>query len=179
MFGECTNSGAATGDCELGDTFNAGLANIQGVELELSGNVSFSTVLFPWAIIYSYTDAVFESTFESDFWGNVVKGDSIPDIPAHQLTVTTGFVHESGYRGNIRLTYSGETCSLAACPQNSKIDANTMVDISLRKNIIDGLEGYLVVDNVFDATDIVARAPKNGIRTQKDRAFRTGLVYSF
>ena len=44
MFGSCTASGGALGECEIGDSFNAGEAKISGLELvaetivESSGN---------------------------------------------------------------------------------------------------------------------------------------------
>jgi len=36
---------------------------------------------------------------------------------------------------------------------------------------------YFIVENMFDSEDIVARAPKNGIRTQRPRSFMIGLRY--
>ena len=33
MFGSCTASGGAVGECEIGDSFNAGEASISGIEL--------------------------------------------------------------------------------------------------------------------------------------------------
>lgn len=179
IFGTCSNSSSAIEDCDLGDTFDGGKAKIQGIELELSKNLNYSSITFPLALVYTYTDAKFETQFKSKFWGEVSKGTAIPDTPEHQLMLSAGFIHESGYKGNARARYSGETCSVASCKDNTEIEASTVVDLSLRKEIVRNLEAYGIIDNLFDATDIVARAPKNGIRTQKGRSYRLGLVYTF
>jgi hypothetical protein len=43
--------------------------------------------------------------------------------------------------------------------------------------VSDQLNVYMVVENISDETDIVARAPKNGARAQKPRSFTVGVRY--
>jgi Fe(3+) dicitrate transport protein len=41
------------------------------------------------------------------------------------------------------------------------------------------MDVYLVVENVLDSEDIVARAPKDGARSQKPRTMKVGFSYNF
>lgn len=179
MFGICTASGGATNECEVGDGFNAGQATIQGLELEVESQLVRHATIFPISMNYTYTDAVFNETFDSDYWGEVNNGMTIPGVPKHQLQARAGFLNEHGYEGTVRVIFSGKTCSIASCKDNTKIEASTVVDLSLKKHIKPTLELYAVVENMFKEKTIVSRSPKNGIRTQKPRSIKLGVSYEF
>ncbi len=178
MFGECTASGGATGSCEIGDTFNAGEASISGLELVVQTEMtSASGVKYPLSAVYTSTDAEFDNTFNSDFWGSVSAGMEIPDLPDSQLALQAGFETENGLSGNTTLYSYGSTCSVASCEAGTEIDSYNVIDASLTKAVNEAMDVYMVVSNVTDETDIIARAPKNGARAQMPRSILVGIRY--
>ena len=178
MFGECTASGGATGSCEIGDTFNAGEASISGLELVVQTEMtSASGVKYPLSAVYTSTDAEFDNTFDSDFWGSVAAGMEIPDLPDSQLALQAGFETENGLSGNATLYSYGSTCSVASCAAGTEIDSYNVIDASLTKAVNEAMEVYMVVSNVTDETDVIARAPKNGARAQMPRSILVRIRY--
>ena len=178
MFGECTASGGATGSCEIGDSFNAGEASISGFELVAQTEMtSESGIKYPLSMVYTSTDASFDNTFDSDFWGSVTSGMDIPDLPDSQLALQAGFETQTGLRGSATYYAYGSTCSVASCAAGTSVDSYNVIDASLTKMISDQLDVYVVVENITDETDVVARAPKNGARAQKPRSFTVGVRY--
>ena len=178
MFGECTASGGATGSCEIGDSFNAGEASISGFELVAQTEMeSESGTKYPLSMVYTSTDASFDNTFYSDFWGSVTSGMDIPDLPDSQLALQAGFETKSGLRGNATYYAYGSTCSVASCAAGTSVDSYSVIDASLTKMMSKKLDVYMVVENMTDEIDVVARAPKNGARAQKPRSFTVGVRY--
>ncbi len=178
MFGECTASGGATGSCEIGDTFNAGEASISGLEFVVQTEMtSASGVKYPLSAVYTSTDAEFDNTFDSDFWGSVAAGMEIPDLPDSQLALQAGFETENGLSGNATLYSYGSTCSVASCAAGTEIDSYNVIDASLTKAVNEAMDVYMVVSNVTDETDVIARAPKNGARAQMPRSILVGIRY--
>ena len=178
MFGECTASGGANGSCEIGDSFNAGEASINGFELVAQTEmVGESGTKYPLSMVYTSTDASFDNTFESDFWGSVTSGMDIPDLPDSQLALQAGFATQMGLRGSATYYAYGSTCSVASCAAGTSVDSYNVIDASLTKMVNDQLDVYMVVENITDETDVVARAPKNGARAQKPRSFTVGVRY--
>ena len=178
MFGECTASGGANGSCEIGDSFNAGEASISGFELVAQTEmVDESGTKYPLSMVYTSTDASFNNTFESDFWGSVTSGMDIPDLPDSQLALQAGFATQTGLRGSATYYAYGSTCSVASCAAGTSVDSYNVIDASLTKMVNDQLDVYMVVENITDEIDVVARAPKNGARAQKPRSFTVGVRY--
>ena len=92
MFGECraSSSGVIEG-CEIGDTFNAGESTISGLEASYAtGWESAAGSLMTAKLVYTHTDAEFDSTFDSSFWGAVDRGMNIPNVPETQIAVVLG-----------------------------------------------------------------------------------------
>ena len=178
MFGECTASGGATGSCEIGDTFNAGEASISGLELVVKTEMTSSSgIKYPLSAIYTSTDAEFDNTFDSDFWGSVAAGMEIPDLPDSQLALQAGFETENGLSGSATFYSYGSTCSVASCAAGTEIDSYNVIDASLTKAVNEAMDVYMVVSNVTDETDVIARAPKNGARAQMPRSILVGIRY--
>ena len=178
MFGQCTASGGASGSCEIGDSFNAGAASISGLELVARSEfLSKSGINYPLSVVYTSTDATFDNTFDSDFWGSVSAGMGIPDVPDSQLAVKAGFETPSGWKGNATYYAYGSACSVASCAAGTRVDSYDLLDTSLMRTINENLDVYLIIENITDETDIVARAPKNGARAQKPRTFSFGIRY--
>ena len=177
LVAECKNSSG--GDCDAGDTFSGGEVDVSGLEIDASWVVQSNTVNYPIAITYTSTDATFDNSFDSDYFGVVASGDDVPYIPSSVLAISAGFITESGWSGYMRMADHGSSCSTAACGTYENIEAYSYIDLSLRKRVNENLDVYGVLENVTDNEDIAARAPKNGARSQKPQTFKVGFSYKF
>ena len=181
IVGTCTNSASGIYEgCTIGDTFDGGQARISG--LELSASTSFtiaSGATIPLMINFTGSDGKFDSSFESSYWGDVNKGMKLPNMPDTQLSLTTGLDMDNGWSIMTSLTSFGDTCSVASCATDTTIDSYSIIDLSINKKINERADAYLVIGNVTDSSDIIARAPKNGIRTQRPQYFNLGLRLTF
>jgi Fe(3+) dicitrate transport protein len=177
LVAECKNSSGS--DCDAGDTFSGGEVDVSGLEIDASWVVQSNTVNYPIAITYTSTDATFDNSFDSDYFGVVASGDDVPYIPSSVLAISAGFITESGWSGYMRMADHGSSCSTAACGAYENIEAYSYIDLSLRKRVNENLDVYGVLENVTDNEDIAARAPKNGARSQKPQTFKVGFSYKF
>lgn len=179
MFGSCTASGGASGECEIGDSFNAGEAKISGLELVAETIVESSGMTFPLRLSFTSTDAEFKNTFSSSFWGDVSAGMAIPDLPETQLALSAGFDTGNGWSGTATAYSFGGTCSVASCEAGTKVDSYNTLDLTLNREISEKIDLYLTMTNLADNEDIVARAPKNGARAQASRITLIGARFKF
>ena len=174
----CKNSQG--GDCDDGDVFDGGAVDVSGLELSASHIFEGSDgTIYPVALTYTSTDATFANSFDDDgdYWGVVAAGDDVPYVPSSSLALVVGFVGSSGLSGNVRLVNNGSSCSTAACGINQNIEAHSFIDLNLRKPLNDKTYAYLIMENLLDHEDIVARAPKDGARSQKPRTLKIGFTY--
>jgi Fe(3+) dicitrate transport protein len=182
IIGICTNSGGA-GDlpCEAGDTENGGEAEIKGIEAQATYALGFGAVQLPLSMSYTYTDAEFKSSFVgASVWGEVEEGDSLPNLPEHQLMVGAGLLLPNGFGADLRLRYFDDTCATAACDAFEDIDSYYAVDLSAYYDWTERARVYLTVDNITDEdNNIIARQPKGGARGQKPRTVLAGIRYNF
>ena len=175
LVGECKNSSG--GDCDAGDTFSGGEVDVSGLEIDASWLIERQSVSYPIAITLTSTDATFENSFDSDYFGVVASGDDIPYIPSSVIAISAGFVTDNGWSGYLRMADHGSSCSTAACGTFENIESYSYIDLSLRKKINDRLDVYGVLENVADNEDIAARAPKSGARSQKPQTYKLGFSY--
>lgn len=174
----CKNSQG--GDCDDGDIFDGGAVDVSGLELSASHIFKGSDgTIYPVALTYTSTDATFGNSFDDDgdYWGVVAAGDDVPYVPSSSLALVVGFVKSNGLSGNVRLVDNGSSCSTAACGINQNIEAHSFMDLNLRKPLNDKTDIYLIMENILDHEDIVARAPKDGARSQKPRTLKIGFTY--
>jgi len=177
LVAECKNSSG--GDCDAGDTFSGGEVDVSGVEVDASWVVQKNAVNYPIAITYTSTDATFDNSFDSDYFGVVASGDDLPYIPSSVLAISAGFITDSGWSGYMRMADHGSSCSTAACGAYENIEAYSYIDLSLRKRVNKNIDIYGVLENATDNEDIAARAPKNGARSQKPQTYKIGFSYKF
>jgi Fe(3+) dicitrate transport protein len=177
LVAECKNSSG--GDCDAGDTFSGGEVDVSGLEVDASWVLQRNAVNYPIAITYTSTDATFDNSFDSDYFGVVASGDDLPYIPSSVLAISAGFITDSGWSGYMRMADHGSSCSTAACGAYENIEAYSYIDLSLRKRVNENLDVYGVLENATDNEDIAARAPKNGARSQKPQTFKIGFSYKF
>ena len=177
LVAECKNSSG--GDCDAGDTFTGGAVDVSGLEVDASWVLQRNAINYPIAITYTSTDATFDNSFDSDYFGVVASGDDLPYIPSSVLAISAGFITDNGWSGYMRMADHGSSCSTAACGTYENIEAYSYIDLSLRKRVNESLDVYGVLENATDNEDIAARAPKNGARSQKPQTFKIGFSYKF
>lgn len=169
-----------------------GEVRVQGVELQ--GGLNLEEVFdldgweIPLTVAITYTDASFvglssSTDAESIFFG-AEAGNSLPYIPEWQF-----FAQLSVRQGPLALAASlsyvdesfGSADNLDASPSDVRvgsIDAHTTVDLSVRYNLTEALEVYLVGSNVFDEVYIASRLP-HGLRAGPPARWRVGASWTF
>jgi Fe(3+) dicitrate transport protein len=177
IVGSCTASSGSS--CEIGDAFNGDAATVQGIEFTLQTELAqFHTLRVPLNVTYTIIDSQFDTGIaDTDFFGDVSAGDSIPYIPENQGQVTIGL---EGANWNVYLNgvYVDEVCTRASCGEFEKTDSNFTVDLSGSYMLSDELRLYAKVENISEEEDIVGRQPY-GARPNKSRTFSLGAQYRF
>lgn len=182
IIGVCTNSGGAGAQpCEAGDTENGGEAEVKGVEVQANYELQLGAAQLPLGLVYTYTNAEFRSGFVgSSVWGEVHKGDKLPNLPEHQLMLSAGLILENGLGGNVGLSWRDDTCATAACDDFQDVDAFYSLDLATFYDMNARTRFYVNVDNLTDNdADIVSRQPKAGARGQKPRTVLAGVQFQF
>ena len=179
LAAECTLVSGAACNPDESAVFSGGSADVEGLEFNGSWVFDGDGVSYPVSIAYTSTDATFNNSSESDYFGVVAAGDDLPYIPSSSMSLVAGFVTDSGLSGNMRLIDVGSSCSIAACGTYNKIHAHTILDLNLRKALNDAMDVYVIVENVTDDEDIISRAPSEGARSQKPRTLKVGFSYKF
>ena len=182
MHGECTASKGCD-DENIGDQYNGGEVDVKG--LELSIGYSFNTqndISFPVKLAYTYTDAEFANSFDSDFdpWGNVEEGYKLPYIAENMLFASAGVKSDSWeltlaarYTDDIR-TKAGE----GEIAQENLIEAKTIFDLSGRYFISEAQELYLTAENLFDKKYVTSRVYGSNF-VGKPMTVSVGYTYKF
>ena len=180
LAAECTLVSGAACNPDESAVFSGGSADVEGLEFNgswvLGGDNGIS---YPIALAYTSTDATFNNSSESDYFGVVAAGDDLPYIPSSSMSLVVGFITDSGLSGNMRLIDVGSSCSIAACGPYNKIHAHTILDLNLRKALNDAMDVYVILENATDDEDIISRAPSDGARSQKPRTLKVGFSYRF
>ena len=179
LAAECTLVSGAACNADESAIFSGGAADVEGIEFSGSWILEGDGVSYPIALAYTSTDATFNNSSESDYFGVVAAGDDLPYIPSSSMSLVAGFVTDNGLSGNMRLIDVGSSCSIAACGTYNKIHAHTIIDLNLRKALTDSMDIYAIIENVSDDADIISRAPSEGARSQKPRTLKVGFSYKF
>ena len=179
LSAECTLVSGAACNPEESAVFSGGAADVEGLEFIGSWVFEGDGVSYPVALAYTSTDATFNNSSESDYFGVVAAGDDLPYIPSSSMSLVAGFVRDNGLSGNMRLIDVGSSCSIAACGTYNKINAHTIIDLNIRKALTDSMDIYAIIENVSDDADIISRAPSEGARSQKPRTIKVGFSYKF
>ena len=177
ILGECTSSSGT--DCTVGDAFNGDAATVAGVEALLSVNLTpdrtFNT---PLSFVYTYIDAEFDTDIaDTDFFGDVRKGDPIPYIPEHQVRVSAG-IEQPRWRAYVSANYVDEVCVRASCGDFERTNDTLTVDIAAHYLFTDRISLFGRMENVTGAEDILGRHPY-GARPNKDRTVIGGVRIGF
>ncbi|MEO0558161.1 MAG: carboxypeptidase regulatory-like domain-containing protein [Bacteroidota bacterium] len=178
---------ASSGGTGSGDLFNGGAARVVGAEGLVNATWVGRRVRVPLRLAYTYTDARFEGSFTSAFlpWGIVRKGDRLPYVAPHALTVGLGVESERA-RLDLRAAYTAPTRDRAGqgpIPEAERIDARLVMDlaaeapvpfVNLRKRRGAGLHAVVAIRNLLDARYVASRRPA-GLRPGLPRTIVVGL----
>jgi len=195
ILGSDNMSGGGAG---TGDMFNAGNANIQGIEISFEGNLlsnknNPSGVSFPVSLAYTFTDARFQETFinEGGDWGigRINQGDRIPFITPHLLTANVGMSNQkfditlsSRFTGITRVK-PGAGSPIIPTDLVKYADVNALaefliIDLSTNYDVTKSLTAFATINNLTNSKAIVANLPQ-GYRPNMPLSFNTGLKIRF
>jgi len=172
---------AASGGTGSGNQYNGGESLIYGLEYDMLFNpLSNRNSKFglPLSFNYTYTNATFQNSFESEFepWGNVEEGDEIPYIPKHQFAFNIGLEHK-----NFNINYSSKFVSemrtlagIGAIPDPERIPSYYVADLSANYLLKKYFTLFGSINNIFNKVYAVSRRPA-GLRPGMPISFRVGL----
>jgi len=183
IVGTCTAS--TGGDCIVGDQFDGGRARVHGLELVAShdlGKTLGSRLSIPLSAVYTWTEGEFRTSFQSDFseWGNVAKGDGLPYVPEHQLTLNAGLEGQV-WRVFLTINYVDEARAAAgsgAVALDERIDGRTLVDLSGEFDLNERVHLFASIENLGDEVYNVALRPA-GARPGAPRTMLAGVKLNF
>lgn len=178
---------ASSGGAGTGNVFNGGEARVYGLEASASADVltllgQQARVRVPVRLVYTYTDARFESNFVSTFlpWGTVREGDRLPYVVPQAVTVGIG-LETNRSSLNLRTNWTAETRDRAGqgpIAESERVDARLLIDLSAETTLnTHGTEIRLfaTVRNLTDEVYVAARRPA-GLRPGLPRTFLVGLI---
>lgn len=184
FVGTCTASSG--GDCTIGDQFSGGRVHAKGVEFTAgydAGALLGGGFSMPLGVIYTYTHATFRNDLASfGPWGvNVVKGDRLPNLPRHALTVNAG-IGQEGWRldltGNYTSASYGAVGAAALADPYNRVAPRMIFDLAGEVNLSANAAVFASVENLFDKTYNVAIRPA-GWRPGLPRTIMAGFRFDF
>lgn len=179
LQGADTMSGGGSG---TGDIFNAGEANVYGLELTASYDLMSKSNVFrlPIALSYTYTNTELKSNFVSPSWGTVTYGDEIPFIAKNQLALTANLEHKKLSLA-LNARYVGETRTKAGqgeIPEIYKINDNIIIDFAAKYHLTKKVSLTSNIINLLDSDNAVAKTPA-GLRPSHPFGINAGIVAQF
>ncbi len=177
LLGECTASSGA--DCDIGTAFNGDAATVRGVEMQFGTElVQGRSFAVPFDLDITWIDARFDSDIaDTDFFGNVGKGDPIPYIPEWQMHATIGWLR-GPFEAYAGIHYVDEVCVRASCGAFEETDAALTVDVSGAWSVSERMTLLARVENLTDSRDLLGRHPY-GARPNKGRTAALGVRIGF
>lgn len=183
LIGACTNS-TGSSECDIGDSFNAGEVDVTGLEITATTDLAqwapSAPVALPVSLAYTYTDSEIKSSFDSDFFGDVMAGDRLPYVPEHQWTLSGGIVRND-MRMDVVINHIGETSNAPGdtpFAADEVMNERTLVDLSASWTLKDGLTVHVKAENLFDEDYLASRQPY-GLRPGKPRELFAGISVDF
>ena len=184
FVGTCTASSG--GGCTIGDQFSGGRVHAKGVEFSAqydAGGLLGDGFTMPLGVIYTYTHATFRESLDSfGPWGeNVVKGDLLPNLPQHLLTVNVG-IGRNGWRLDLTGNYTSETFGETGAGAQSdpflRIAPRMIFDLSGEVELARNVALFGSVENLFDKSYNVGVQPA-GWRPGLPRTVMGGIRFGF
>jgi Fe(3+) dicitrate transport protein len=176
----------ASGGDGTGDQFNGGGVLVHGLEagVEFDAGAHFDTQFaVPIRFTYTYTEAEFRTSFETQFadWAPaVVAGDRLPYLPENQLSASIGLVfpqwdlYLNVAAGDEMRTRAGQ----GAIPAGEGTESSLVIDMTAGFQLSENIRILAQGRNLFDDTYVAARRPA-GARPGLPRTLLAGLNWIF
>ena len=175
---------AAAGGSGTGDLFNGGAALTKGLEVELTYDLlsENSGLGLPLSLSYTFTDAKFHNSFDSEFegWGTVDDGDELPYLAKHQLALQAGFRYFK-FSSNLQLRFQSDMRTApgqGAIPDSERIDGYAVIDFSSQYQVRKEVALFLSINNLTNKAYAVSRNPA-GLRPGLPRMVLAGFKVKF
>ncbi len=176
LVGTCAN--ASGSDCDPGDAFNGEGVHIPGLELSVSGGPELDNgVRLPIRLAYTWMDAEFQSSFDSEFFGDVEAGDPVPYVPDNEVYASAG-IEWQALSTYLSANIVDSVCTQAACGAFQRTESATLFDLSAHYRFSEQWTLYAVAENITDEIYIAGREPY-GARPNKPRSFYAGVTFDF
>ncbi|MFV2090441.1 MAG: TonB-dependent receptor family protein, partial [Pseudomonadales bacterium] len=177
LLGICTVSSGS--NCEIGDAFNGNAATIQGIELsagiDLAAGREFQV---PVDLTYTYTSSQFDTDIaDTEYWGDVQKGDPIQYVPENQFLLRFGLV-VGKFRADLSANYIDGVCTRPACGEFDATDDSLTLDLGAAYAITNYMDLFTRIENLTNEQNIVSRQPY-GARPNKTRTAAVGVRLAF
>ena len=162
--------------------FNGGEVLIQGLELSYGNLFNYSGFLFPISFSYTFTDAKFNNSFDSEFepWGNVSINDELPYIPKNMFHARIG-IKKGKMKSYLRLKHVDKTRIIAGQDELSLSNSTSklnIIDLVTRYQFNRNISLDIKINNLTDSKAIVSTRPA-GYRPNMPRQFVTSLIFDF
>jgi Fe(3+) dicitrate transport protein len=182
LQGADTNASGGTG---TGDLFNAGKAEVNGVEVLLSYDIlegKSNKFKLPITATYTFTNTELKSNFVSgtEAWGTIEMGDEIPYIPRNQFAIVAGLEYEK-FTVSLSGKYTDEFRTAAGqgpIPANELIKSNFIVDASANYHLTEKVSVMANMVNILDKEYAVSRVPA-GLRPGMPFGINFGISAQF
>ncbi len=181
---QCTAVGGGCGGSDIGDVVSAGEVKIYGLEaswhhdLGLARDWDYSV---PVRLGYTLTESEFQQDIGStapNQWANADKGDSIPEVPQHQLNLGIGLARDA-WSLDLNANYVSEEQAFADPDlRDLKIDSRWLLDASARYQLLDDVRLTARVENLTDKEYIAHHRPA-GVRPGAPRTAWAGIQVDF
>jgi Fe(3+) dicitrate transport protein len=179
ITGQCTQSGGCSAG-DVGEQFNGGQAWIYGAEAVAEDSFSLAGEgEVQVALSYAWTQTRFLTSFSSAFsqFGDVVAGDGLPYVPAHQGGGTVAHV---GPRGEISLGLTARSGMLDTAGPSSTtamdIPALLLLDAAGKLHLGHDMSLYATATNLTGTAGITSWRPM-GIRPTPPLQVMLGLTW--
>lgn len=175
---------AAGGGQGTTDLFNGGQVEVKGFEFMVDTEMANPSSRFsiPIRLSYTYTNAKFNSDFDSDFepWGAVSSGDELPYLPKHQFSASLGF---SLNKWHLKLggKYNSAMRTKAGTGDyvnSESIESHLVLDAITEYSIAPSYALFFGIRNLTDKKYIAAKRPA-GVRPGLPRTFMAGIKTNF
>ncbi len=161
--------------------YNGGAIDVSGFEFYLRRVLlDNGSMQLPLELSWTSTSTEFKESFESDFFGDIVKGDEMAYVPENMFAINLG-LNVDKISTNLSLKRTSEMRTEAgsgSLTDEKSTEATTIVDLGLRYSMQPNLTLSVGLNNLLDDDAIVARRPY-GARPTMPRNFSLGVDYTF
>ena len=177
---------ASSGGAGSGDLFNGGRVEVKGLEASFEtdpGRLRSMTRSYPLRVAYTYTSAVFQSSFDTSFedWAPRVRsGDRLPYLPEQQWSASAA-ISDPRWSSHLTVTYSDATRTKSGSGpilHEQSTEASLVADVSFDILLRERWKIFTQIRNLTDDVYVAARRPA-GLRPGSPRTLLAGMNWSF